>query len=242
MQKFRDRLKYYLIGFTFGIIAVIFFFGERGCSWLPGNRVKNSIAEKEIIYGDSIKALLDCSNYTNEDIYNLLNSSGDIDFSESQTHEIPKKYVFYGENDLRVVFALYEEEQDEYSEIIEINSNCKASISNYHKQIFPLPNKIIASIIESHEYTYYPEAQCEMDCYHITKEEIKEFHKTAVIDMSESRPWVKTEIKNNNPQLADKLYYLKGKIKGQDFAVLYEIGENRTRIKKVIGNKKCDCN
>lgn len=241
MQKFKDRLKYYLIGFTFGIIAVIFFFGERGCSWLPGNRVKNSIAENEIIYGDSIKALLECSTYTNDDIYDILNSSGDVDFSESKTHETPKKYVFYGINDLRVVFALYEEEHEEYSEIIEINANCKVSTPNHHKQILPLPNKIIASIIESHEYTYYPEALCEMDCYHISKEEIKEFHKTAIIDMNKSRPWVKTEIKNNNPQLADKLYYLKGKIKGQDFAVLYEIGENRTRIKKVIGNKKCDC-
>ncbi len=241
MDKFKDRLKYYLIGFTFGIIAVVFFFGERGCSWLPGNRVKNSIAEKEIIYGDSIKALLECSNYTNDDIYNLLNSSGDIDFSESKTREKPKKYVFYGDSDLRVVFALFEEPNNKYSEIIEINAKCKTSISNYHKQIVPLPKQIVSSIIESHEYTYYPEAKCEMECYNLTKKDIKLFHKTATINMEKSMPWVSTQIKNNNPEMADKLYYLEGKIKGENFGVLYEIGENRTRIKRVIGTKNCDC-
>jgi hypothetical protein len=241
MEKFRDRLKFYLIGFTFGIIAVVFFFGERGCSWLPGNRVKNSIAEKEIIYGDSIKDLLECSNYTNDDIYDLLNSSGDIDFSESKTHETPKKYVFYGENDLRVVFALHEQTGEEYSEIVGVNAKCKVSKSNIHKQMVPLPKKIISSIIESHEYTYYPEAQCEMECYDISKDEIKSFHKTASIDMDKSRPWVSTVVKNKNPKMADKLYYLTGKINGKDYAVLYEIGENRTRIKRIIGNKKCDC-
>lgn len=241
MQKFTDRLKYYLIGFTFGIIAVVFFFGQRGCSWLPGNRVKNTISEKEIIFGDSIKALLECSKFSNEDIYNLLNSSGDIDFSESHPRETPKKYVFYGDNDLRVVFALYEQSGNEYSEIVEINAKCKTSLTNTHKQIVPLPNHIVSSIIESHEFTYYPEAKCEMKCYNITKKDIKQFHKTAVINMEKSRPWVSTEIKNNNPDMADKLYYLEGDLKGKFFGVLYEIGENRTRIKRVIGDKTCDC-
>ncbi|HIP37459.1 MAG TPA: hypothetical protein EYG85_11455 [Crocinitomix sp.] len=239
MQKFSERLKYYLIGFTFGVIAVFFFFGERGCSWLPGNRVKNSIAEKSIIYGDSIKSLLECSKFTNEDIYNLLNSSGDIDFSESKTREIPKKYVFYGDNDIRVTFALHEKE--EYSEIIEINAQCSTNISNQHKQILPLPKKIISSIIESNAYTYYPEAQCEMNCYGLSKADIKSFHKNATIDMEKSIPWVSTKIKNNNPEMANKLYYLKGEINGTSYDVMYEIGENRTRIKHIISNEDCNC-
>ena len=241
MQSFKDRLKYYLIGFTFGVIAVVFFFGQRGCSWLPGNRIKNTIAENEIIYGDSIKDLLKCAKITSDEIYNLLNSSGDIDFSESKTHELPKKYVFYGDNDLRVVFAIHENQNEEFSEIIEVKTTCKTLVSNQHKQIVPLPEHIVTSIIESHDFTYYDEAKCEMTCYNLTKKDIESFHKTAKINMDKSRPWVSNEVKNNNPEMADKLYYLEGKMKDKNFGVLYEIGENRTRIKRVIGNSKCDC-
>ncbi len=238
MQKFKSRLKYYLIGFSFGIVAVFFFFGERGCAWLPGNRVKNTIAEKEIVYGDSIKALMSCNNITNTQIYDLLNSSGDIDFSASKPREAIKKYVFKGADNLEVTFALH----PDYSEIIALKSTCTVNMSNDHKQVVPLPASIISSIIESNTIIYYPEADCALNCYNISKDNLKDFHKNAKIDMSKSRPWISEAVKNNNPDNADKLYYLNGKINGKSYGVLYEIGENRTRIKRIIGEKDCGCN
>ena len=46
---FLRRLVYYLIGFGIGLIMVIFFFQNRGCSWLPENKVKETILRKIII-------------------------------------------------------------------------------------------------------------------------------------------------------------------------------------------------
>jgi len=234
MRKFKDRIKFYLIGFGMGIIAVAFMFGKRGCAWLPENRVKNSIFENEIIYGDSIKDLMYCSNISSENIYDLLDSGGDVDFSESIPNESPKKYVIYGKNELRVIFALY----DNYSEIIEVNTDCQTKLTNNtNKQTVPLPKNIISSIIESHAFTFYKEAECEINCFDIDEQDVKDFHLSATINMTKSVPWPKGSGEN----VSNKLYYLDGDINGVSYGIMYEIGENRTRIKHIIGTKDCDC-
>ncbi len=236
MHKFKDRIKYYLIGFGIGILSIAFFFGERGCAWLPENRVKNTIAENELVYGDSIKAIMTCDNIAISDIYDLLNSSGDVDFSESNPQLDDKEYVFYGPDDLKVRFALYEG----YSELIAIESNCTVSESNSHKQTIPLPAEIVTSIIESHDFMYYPSAECEMHCYDLDSLTIESFHKSATINMDKSIAWPKKVM--DDDQVINKQYYLEGEIKGAKYDVLYEIGENRTRIKHIIGSKgTCGC-
>ena len=49
MDSIFRRLKYYGIGFGAGLVFVIFFFQNRGCSWLPDNRVKNSILDRVLV-------------------------------------------------------------------------------------------------------------------------------------------------------------------------------------------------
>lgn len=233
MKTFKERLKYYVIGLGMGVIAVAFIFGERSCAWLPGNQVKNTLAMSEIIYGDSIKAIMDCDNITNSDIYNLLDKEGDVDFGESSTQEDPKKYVFNGANNLVVTFAMY----NDYSELIQVNSDCKVSESNNHKATIPLPRSIITSIIESHEFTYYPITECQMEFYNLTKSEIEDFHKTADINMANSIAWPTGE----GEDVENKKYFLEGLINNIPYSVMYEIGENRTRIKHIIGETDCGC-
>jgi len=240
MDKFKNRLKFFLVGFSFGIIAVIFFFGERGCSWLPQNRIKNLIAEKEILISDSLYEVLKCLDGNEEEIYDLLNRSGSVHFSESETKTEPKIYLFSNSKDLKVRFSI----QEFYSEIISISregKSCNSSIasSSQTKKALPLPDKIVNSIIESNEMSFYPQAECQLNCYQITKKEIAEFHKIAKINMSLSKPWVKpsADIKALN-----KTYFLEGDYKGMRLGVLYEIGENRTRIKLVLNESQdCDC-
>ena len=45
MGKFLRRLKFYAVGLGIGTIFTFMIFGNRGCSWLPDNRVKNMIAD-----------------------------------------------------------------------------------------------------------------------------------------------------------------------------------------------------
>ena len=49
MDNFFRRLKLYGIGFGIGLVCVFLFFRNRGCNWLPENRVKASIIERVII-------------------------------------------------------------------------------------------------------------------------------------------------------------------------------------------------
>ena len=48
-HTFLRRLFYYLIGVGIGLIFVFFVFGNRGCSWLPQNKVKETINHKILI-------------------------------------------------------------------------------------------------------------------------------------------------------------------------------------------------
>jgi hypothetical protein len=231
MKTFKERIKFYLIGFGIGIIGVAFIFGQRSCEWLPGNQVKNTIAEKKIIYSDSIKSIMDCAKITSENIYNLLDSDGDVDFSESNPQLKNKEYVFNGENDLKVRFSIHKE----FSEIIAVESDCKSENPSTLTLTLPLPQSIVTSIIESNEFMYYDQAEFQIDCYGLKDEDVRAFHKTALINMDKSEAWPKGkgETKKN------KYYYLEGLINGKDYSIIYEIGENRTRIKHIIGEGDC---
>jgi hypothetical protein len=239
MRTFKERFKYYIIGFGIGLIAVFFFFGERGCAWLPENRVKNTIAEKEIIYGDSIKDVMKCSDITTNDIYNLLNNNGDVDFSSSLPSQTPKVYVLTGDNNIIASIALYET----YSELIEVKNgkSCESSINNSHKQLIPLPDDIARAIIESQALKYYDLAKCEMTCLGLTEKDIQEFPSTASINMEKSNAWPKLQLPNSGIPTEPKTYYMEGKMLGEKFDILYEIGENRTRVKHIVGPTECDC-
>ena len=231
MKTFKERIKFYLIGFGIGIIGVAFIFGQRSCDWLPGNQVKNTIAEKRIIYSDSIKSKMDCAKITSTEIYNLLDSDGDVDFSESNPQLDNKEYVFYGENDLKVRFSIHKE----FTEIIAVESECSTLVPFETKQTLPLPQHIVTSIIESNEFMYYDQAEFQIDCYGLKDQDVRAFHKTALINMDKSQAWPqgKGETKKN------KYYYLEGIIDGKTYGIVYEIGENRTRIKDILGEGDC---
>ncbi len=92
MESFLKRLKYYGIGFGFGLLFVFFFFQNRGCSWLPSNRVKNTILERLIVIPENQLKELKASGYSEKDVIELLND-GDINFSESSKQSNPKVYL-----------------------------------------------------------------------------------------------------------------------------------------------------
>jgi hypothetical protein len=83
MDKFITRLKYYGIGFGLGLVFVFFFFQNRGCSWLPANRVKNSILDRVLSISDTENAILKQKGIHSKEIINLLND-GKVDFKKSK--------------------------------------------------------------------------------------------------------------------------------------------------------------
>ena len=83
MSSFIRRLKYYGIGFGIGLVLVFFFFQNRGCSWLPGNRVKNAILERVLVLPDSEWKFMEQSGITEDEIISVLND-GDILYDKSR--------------------------------------------------------------------------------------------------------------------------------------------------------------
>ncbi|MCG8574813.1 MAG: hypothetical protein MI810_08020 [Flavobacteriales bacterium] len=237
MDKFKNRIKYYLFGLGIGLIFTYFLFGSRGCSWLPENRVKNMIAEKEIWIGDSIRDLMQCQNVTNSDIYRLLDDDGDVDFSLSKTSGEPKEYHLSGikeEKELTIRYALY----DSTAEVIDFSylkdSDCKTTVSNNNKRVVTLPLEQVIEIIEQREFRILDKAVCQMECLELTEEEVLNFHSGEKVYVEASKPRLKP-----NPE-----YLLTGFIGDKEYSIFYIIGENRTRIGAITlkqNKEKCQC-
>lgn len=113
MTSFWKRLKYYLIGFSLGLVFVIFFFQNRGCSWLPGNRVKNTLLDKVLVLPEHQKDIMAQHGLTNEEIAQFLNL-GDIEFGLSlkDNNVHPKVFVIsrtINETKHLLAFSIYED-------------------------------------------------------------------------------------------------------------------------------------
>jgi hypothetical protein len=104
MKTFLDRLKIYAIGFGIGMVFVFFFFQNRGCSWLPDNRVKNSILDRVIVVQSDIDKELNSKGITHSQIISLLND-GDVDFSKSKKDGESKIYMVSKDN-IKLFFTL----------------------------------------------------------------------------------------------------------------------------------------
>jgi len=92
MESFKRRLKYYGIGFGFGLIFIFFFFQNRGCSWLPSNRVKNAVLDRLLVVSDETQGFLDKKKISDDDLILVLND-GDVDFSKSSKDKKDKVYI-----------------------------------------------------------------------------------------------------------------------------------------------------
>lgn len=233
MEKFKHRIKFYLIGFAIGIIFMFLIFGNRGCSWLPGNRVKNMIAEKEIYVGDSILDLMNCANISNQIVYDLLNENGEVEFDRSNTKSSPKVYFFTGDHlnqVLEMEFILF----DSTVEIKNFNYpsklNCQTNLSNQHKQILPIPDAEVVQIIESNELRILNKAKCQIECLQLNENEVLQFHKSATFDAYKSRPRL-----SSNPE-----YVMTGTLNGKKIFITYIIGDKRSRIADISPNT-CSC-
>ena len=98
MESIWRRLRYYGIGFGLGTIFVIFFFQNRGCSWLPSNRVKNSILDRLIVVSDETAAILSKKGITADDVVQVLND-GDVVFDKSNKEKYSKIYAINNEGE-----------------------------------------------------------------------------------------------------------------------------------------------
>ncbi len=89
MKSIWRRLMYYGIGLMFGLLFVTLFFGNRGCTWLPENRVKASVFSQIIVIDTN--AML--AEYT-DSMYVVALADSKVNFGLSARQGEPKAYYF----------------------------------------------------------------------------------------------------------------------------------------------------
>jgi hypothetical protein len=106
-MKFIQRLKYYGIGFGIGLLLVFVFFGGRGCSWMPENRLKDELLHKIIVMNQSDYDAMR-NKHLNVASYISMLKDGAVDFGVSIKHENPRFYLFSGEINGKTLYAQFE--------------------------------------------------------------------------------------------------------------------------------------
>lgn len=134
MTKLINRLKYYGIGFLLGLIFVFFFFQNRGCSWLPENRVKNTLLGKVIALPENEAQELEKIDVSDSAFLTLLDD-GEIMFDESlkDAELFPKVYVLQKEIDGKLIrgqFSIYNDAFITVAEYLEDNKKAERK-TNY---------------------------------------------------------------------------------------------------------------
>ncbi len=91
MKAFLRRLRFFGVGFGIGLLFVFFFFQNRGCTWLPENRVKNTFLGRILTLSETTKIELKKKGLTNKQVISFLND-GDVAFGKSKKQGNPQVY------------------------------------------------------------------------------------------------------------------------------------------------------
>ena len=95
MSSFTRRLLYYGIGFGIGLVFVFFFFNNRGCSWLPENRIKDIVSQRIIFISEQNMPILNSLGIKENEIEAYIKNA-EVFFSKSIKNTNPKVYHFEG--------------------------------------------------------------------------------------------------------------------------------------------------
>lgn len=92
MSDFLHRLRFYLIGFSIGIVMVLFIFGPRSmqCSYFPNSRTLEEAKYYPMSYSDEVKSFMEKEGLDSVFIYDeIFKNSKVINFGSDEVRETP---------------------------------------------------------------------------------------------------------------------------------------------------------
>ena len=186
MKNFWRRLRLYGLGFGVGLIFVFFFFRNRGCTWLPENRVKNTFLGKVIVISEDNQRIFDQHQLSDKTIISFLND-GSISFGSSKKQGNTKVYKIEKEINGKNIALWFSMPEDAFvAEAVWPKGSIqkfKSTITGYGRMIhFPKVNSLVY-LKESDELTK------QMAEFGIKDEEHVQFlmKTSGLIDFSESK-------------------------------------------------------
>lgn len=219
------RIKYYMVGALIGVLLSFFIFNGRGCEWLPGARVLNSIQTSKIITSEKDNCLLSCNNISERDIYQLI-ENGSINFGESDTDN--KNYVVYNDS---ISLSILINETDTTATINNINSKIDCDCANKKTTSYTVlyqPNDIVLERLSLLKLSIKDEVKCELDCFGVTDEDIDKLFLEGEILFKQSYP-------NRVP---NPIFYIKLTKNEKELLFWIEQGATKTRLKHVVNYNK----
>ncbi len=219
MESWVRRLKFYGVGFGIGLLFVFVFFQNRGCSWLPGNRVKNSILDRLLVVSDETAEILKKKGIGKKDLIQVLND-GDVVFGESDKNSDDKVYVIEKDGS-KYLFTLPFE-----SFISEVKVGGKASkaltSTNGYGQIWRFPNDSTLVFPDSTKLV-----TCQQDFLGLVNpmDILKQLKKSGRIDFSKSdltitpKPEHYLTFQLDGKEIGMKMIWYKNKLNLQSFII-----------------------
>ena len=190
-MNFWRRLRFYLIGVSLGLVISFSFFKNRGCAWLPGNRILNQLSSSLILCTDSVRCLMHCSGIADEDVFVLI-KNGDVLFKESETESSPKKYVVQGnrksdESEFKLAFVM----RDSTAEVnvVSGSNSCNCSHEdNSTAKILMMPEEMTRELFLSKDISATSHSDCQIKCRGWDGSAIRTMILEGRIDYSKSQP------------------------------------------------------
>lgn len=224
-MKFKNRLLYYLIGFTIGLTIVFSVIGIRGCEWLPENRILEAISKTQIYVLEEDLSKINCNNST-DIIFDLL-SNGKVIFKKSKTKNDLKEY--YIENK-EISLSILINFKDSISKIKYINGlgECKIiSKTNNYVALYQSNDKTL-ELLRKQPYKSEKKFLINLENLKLDSTFFQEILINGKVLLSKSKPK-----KKPNPLFVILLNKQETK-----YLILVQQGEKKTRFKKIISIEK----
>ena len=220
-MNFKNRILYYLIGFLLGLAIVLSVIGVRGCEWLPGNRILQAISKTQIYIHEHDLNNINC-NQSTEAIFDLL-SNGKIIFNKSETKTELKKYHIEHKNISLVILLNFKDSTSKIEHIYGLKKCPFILKTNHYVPLF-MSNEQTLALLKEQPIKSEKQFLCKLKSYHLDSTFCNNILIEGEVLFNKSKPK-----KRPNP-----LYLIKVTHKNDEYLILVQQGEKRTRFKKII--------
>ena len=219
-MKFIHRLKYFLVGFGIGLIAVFFFFKDRGWDWLPGNRVTKFILTNPMEIDEDFLLVLNENKIKTDLLFNTI-EKGSVLFSESETKVRVKNYKIELDTFKLTILVSFE---DSLSTIINLNNlknkqNQKIVSTPFYPSDSLFFSKILKKEIKANDLFL-----CQLKKEELNYDSIITHLKNNILLREFSRPY-----KKPNP-----IYFSEMNFNGNKMIIHMEEGSKKIRLKSMV--------
>ena len=221
-MELKRRFKYFFIGLLIGGFLTFFIFRGRGCNWLPGKRIKETIQTSKIIISDVDKCLLNCNAISNETIYDLI-EDGSISFGESDTKVRNYKFTY---EDLVLFIKINKKDTTAVINKISLNKtdcSCEDKEENAYQMLYQ-PNSFALKKLKDLPLSVKKGVKCELDCFNISTADVDSMFVNGTVLFNKSFP-------NRVP---NPIYYIQHSTVKGTFLYWIEQGATKTRLKHVV--------